>query len=29
MHSQVNTNKENIDKLANSSAEANVANSVQ
>ena len=29
MHSQVNTNKENIDKLANSSPEANVANSAQ
>jgi peptidoglycan hydrolase CwlO-like protein len=29
MHSQVNTNKENIDKLANNSPEATVANSSQ
>lgn len=29
MHSQVNTNKENINKLANNSQEANIANSSQ
>ena len=29
MHSQVNTNKENIDKLVDNSPEANIANSSQ
>ena len=29
MHSQINTNKKNIDKLANNSQEANIANSSQ